>query len=61
MKPRITPRAVLPAVALVPLYTAGTRCPACASSNWLIGRISAECGQCSYPLLLAHPEKDAWS
>lgn len=65
MKPRATPRGAdgrrPPAAALVPLYQSGTRCPACAAGNWLVGRVSAECGQCGYPLMLAHPEKEHWS
>ena len=66
MKPRATPRSARPAApSLVPLFYSGMRCPACASGNWHVGRVSAECGHCGYPVLLPHPEpnpeKDLWS
>jgi hypothetical protein len=31
------------------------RCPRCSHSNWLIGRITAECAFCSTALPLVHP------
>lgn len=34
-------------------YQAGMRCPSCWSSNWLVGRSTAECGHCGQPLFLA--------
>lgn len=38
-----------------PLYRAGTICPCCASSHWIIGRFSAECHRCATALPLASP------
>lgn len=39
-----------------PLYRDGERnhCPACGGSNWIIGRILAECGFCATALPLDH-------
>ena len=36
-----------------PLYHGGARCPGCNSSNWHIGRSSAECARCGTALPLA--------
>ena len=42
---------------LVPVYRAGAEntCPACAKSNWIVGRTTAECGFCGTALTIATP------
>lgn len=46
-----------PAVNPGPLYRAGEgmRCHLCGSASWVVGRITAECGRCAHPHLLASP------
>ena len=34
---------------------ANTECPSCGSSNWNVGRSSAECATCELPIPLAEP------
>ena len=34
-------------------YRPGCHCPGCGRSNWLVGRIMAECGFCSTAIVLA--------
>lgn len=40
-----------------PLYRTGEamRCTQCGGSNWVVGRITAQCGRCDQPHLLASP------
>lgn len=46
--------AIAPAVrGYRPLYRAGTHCPCCGGSAWLVGRRSAECAGCCTALPLA--------
>lgn len=33
----------------------GARCPSCGEANWLVGRMSAECGYCATALPIAVP------
>lgn len=46
-----------PAVNPGPLYRMGEgmRCQHCGTSNWIIGRLTAECARCDTPHLLASP------
>lgn len=46
-----------PALNPGPLYRAGEGmgCLHCGTSNWVVGRITAECGRCGSPHLLATP------
>jgi hypothetical protein len=44
---------VKPNKAPVPVYHDGVRCPACTQTNWLVGRLMAECANCFYPLVLS--------
>jgi len=36
-----------------PTYQSGCACPGCARSNWIVGRVSAECAYCRTALPLA--------
>jgi hypothetical protein len=38
-----------------PLYYSDqvNRCPGCWGTNWHVGRLTAECGFCGYPMALA--------
>lgn len=40
-------------------YHPGDRCPGCGHSNWLVGRVTAQCGFCGTALVLAsHPRAE---
>lgn len=34
------------------IYEPGARCPSCGGRSWHVGRVSADCGKCGYPLPL---------
>lgn len=55
--PRV-PRATTPAVLL---FQSGMPCPSCGAASWLVGRITAECSQCTFPLQLPHPSRRSTS
>ena len=38
---------------LIPLYETGMACPGCRRRAWIVGRMSAECGNCGTALELA--------
>lgn len=46
-----------PALNPGPLYRTGEgmRCQQCGAANWVIGRVTAQCGRCDQPYLLAAP------
>lgn len=51
------PQPFAPTGSFVPVYRADrpNSCPGCSRSNWIIGRISAECGFCGTALPIASP------
>jgi hypothetical protein len=44
----------------MPIYRDGevNHCPGCGRSNWLMGRITAECAFCATAMPLEHPETE---
>jgi hypothetical protein len=40
-------------------YQTGMRCPNCSGKNWHVGRVSAECGKCSFAAPLEGARKGA--
>ncbi|KAA9015815.1 hypothetical protein [Sphingobium limneticum] len=49
-------------IAINPQYYLGrkTPCPDCGGSQWIVGRVVAECAHCDTPLPLAASQHRAW-